>query len=56
MKIFQSILWIWLLCVTFNSLGQEKRAYRLFDAEGKEVEGLTVCLMPRVRKWNTGIC
>ena len=38
MKIFQSILWLWLLCVTFNSLGQEKRAYRLFDAEGKEVE------------------
>ena len=38
MKIFQCILWIVLLCVSIESWGQEKRAYRLFNAEGKEVE------------------
>lgn len=38
MKIFQCILWMVLLCISINSRGQEKRAYRLFDAEGKEVE------------------
>lgn len=38
MRIFQSILWIVLLCISIDGRGQEKRAYRLFDAKGKEVE------------------
>ena len=37
MKIFQSILCIMLLGISVASWGQEKKAYRLFDANGKEV-------------------
>ena len=37
MKIFQSILCIMLLGISVASWGQEKIAYRLFDANGKEV-------------------
>ena len=36
MKIFQSILCIMLLGISVASWGQEKKAYRLFDANGKE--------------------
>ena len=34
MKIFQSILCIMLLGISVASWGQEKKAYRLFDANG----------------------
>ena len=37
MKIFQSILCIMLLGISVASWGQEKKSYRLFDANGKEV-------------------
>ena len=33
-----TILLVMLLCLTNYGKGQEKKAYRLFDAKGKEIE------------------